>query len=373
MTLTRIEVFELAVPVQRPRGPAPITYQRRQCVLVRIEDQSGMVGWGETYARPGVAAVLADLAGALEGKDASLTRPLLDELAARTSDHWAVSAMAIALDDLRARAANVPISTLYGGRRRHAVRAYASSGGYLDDVGPEQSWADDVAAAVEAGFTACKVRIGRFPPSRELPILHRLREETDPGVELMVDANGAYSLPRAVEVGRALEQWGYRWFEEPLIRTRGGLSYAGYEQLTAALAIPIAAGEGLETRGAFDAFLARHAADIVQPDVSICGGIGEALFIGELAALHACPCVPHAWGGAVTLAATLQLLSLLPEPSEVSGIDAPLLEYDTFENPMRTAVLGAIALQNGYIAVPDGPGLGVTIDEQWVRRTAARR
>ena len=187
----------------------------------------------------------------------------------------------------------------------------------------------------------------------------------------MVDANGAYSVPLAIEVGRTLERLSFRWFEEPLIRFRGGMSYPGYEAL-AALDIPIAAGEGLQSRGAFDAFITRGAADIIQPDVAICGGIGEGMFVAELAALRGRPCVPHAWGGAILLAATLQLLSLIPEPSEVAGAASPLIEVDRFENRMRTEVTRApIQLTDGCIDIPRGPGLGIDVDEHALRGLAA--
>ena len=186
----------------------------------------------------------------------------------------------------------------------------------------------------------------------------------------MVDANGAYSLPLAVEVGRALERLSFRWFEEPLIRFRGGMSYPGYEGLSV-LDIPIAAGEGLQSRGAFDSFIARGGADIVQPDVAICGGIGEAVFIAELAALHGRPCVPHAWGGAVLLAATVQFASLIPEPSELAGALSPLLEVDRFENRMRTELAQVPQeVVDGRVSVPTGPGLGIDVDEQALRRLA---
>jgi D-galactarolactone cycloisomerase len=370
VAIQQVDVFRLARPVATPTGPAGATYASRSCVLVRIEDGDGVVGWGETYARPGTAAVLEEIRELLTGRDPLDARPLLDDVRIATADQLAVSALAIAVDDLRARRLGVPVSALYGGRRRDRVRAYASSGGYRAGVDPEESWPAEVKAAVADGFTACKIRIGRYPAGRELPILARLRADAGPDVDLMVDANGAYSVPRAIEVGRALEGLGYRWFEEPLIRYRGGLAYPGYERL-AGLDIPIAAGEGLETRSAFDAFLARGAAGIVQPDVAICGGVGELVFVAELAALRGVPCVPHAWGGAVLLAATLHAISLLPEPAEVAGPGSPLLELDRFENPMRTRLSPTpIEVVDGVVAVPAGPGLGITVDEDFVRRTA---
>ncbi|WP_238006423.1 mandelate racemase/muconate lactonizing enzyme family protein [Dactylosporangium sp. AC04546] len=370
MAIQRVEVFRLCQPVTAAAGPSGATYRERRSILVRLRDGDGLDGWGETYARAGVAATIEEIGELLVGRDATDIRTLIDELRIATADQLALSAIAIALDDLRARRLGVSVSALYGGRRRDSVRGYASSGGYVEGVDPERSWPDEVSAAVRDGFTACKIRIGRFAPTRELPILADVRRLVGDEVDLMVDANGAYAVPRAREVARALAELRFRWLEEPLIRHRGGLTYPGYEHL-GGLDIAIAAAEGLETRGAFDAFLNRTAVDIVQPDVAICGGIGELLFVADLAALRGRQCVPHAWGGAVLLAATLQAISLIPEPSELVGPDSPLLEVDRFDNPMRTQLASEpFAFAAGRMSVPDGPGLGITVDEDFVRHAA---
>jgi D-galactarolactone cycloisomerase len=369
--IRRADVVVLEHPVGQAIGPAAVSYHRRSCVLVRLVDGDGRTGWGETYLGPGVAAAAAELAGSLIGRQPSAGRPLLDLLfEAGLESGTALSAVAIALDDLRGRQLGLSVAALHGGARRTSVRAYASSGGYRDGVDPEVSWLDDVRSATDDGFSVVKLRIGRFDPRRELPLLERVRAQTPADFDLVVDANGAYSLPRAREVGRGLAAAGYRWLEEPLIRFRAGMAYPGYEGLRD-LGIAIAAGEGLGNRSAFAAFLDRGAVDIVQPDVAICGGVGEGLFIAELAALTGRPCVPHAWGGAVLLAATLQLLAVLPEPSEVLGVDSPLLEFDRFENRMRTELTDHdFALVGGRVAIPDGPGLGIEVDEEQVRALA---
>jgi D-galactarolactone cycloisomerase len=373
MAIKGVEVFLLERPVAVPRGPSCFTYHRREAVIVRLEDDDGTAGWGETWLMPGIVETLQELGGVLLGRDPLASGPAWSALARGSSSWGAISALSMAIDDLRGRRLGVPISTLYGGAIRERVRAYASSGGYRLDVGPEETWPEEVEGYVAEGFTAVKLRIGRFAPERELPILERVRERW-PDLRLLVDANGAYALPRAISVGRALERLGFGWYEEPLPRTPDGISYAGYERLTAALDIPIAAAEGLETRGAFHVFLERGGAEIVQPDVGGCGGIGEALFVAQLAALSGRTCVPHCWGGAILIAATLQLHAVLPEPSEVAGMDSPLLELDRFENPLRDELVAEpLALgRDGFVRIPDGPGLGVDIDEELVRSTAVR-
>lgn len=368
--IRRVEVFALERPIGVAVGPSVADYTSRTAVIVRIEDGAGNVGWGETYRRLGTAAIIAEAGNELIGRQPSAARVLQDRLSGLVHDRYALGALSIAIDDLRARQWGVPIADLYGGARRSSVRAYASSGGYRSDADPEDSWPDEVRRAVAEGFTACKIRIGRFAPEREIPILEKIRAEVGMGVDLMVDANGAYSIPTARAVGRALARLGFRWFEEPLIRFAAGLEYPGYEQL-GTLDIAIAGGEGLDTRSAFAAFIARGAATIVQPDVAICGGIGETLFVAELAALSGRVCMPHAWGGTIQLAATLQLISLLPEPAELVGIDSPMLEIDRLENPLR-AELSAQPIQqmDGRVSLPDGPGLGIVVNEEGVQALA---
>lgn len=364
-----VEAFLLVHELEEPRGVSCAWYDRRESVLVRLVDDDGAVGWGETCLRPGVTGAVAELGRLLVGSDPLRSRACLADLQATTADRWAISGLSLALDDLRARRLSVPVAALYGGGVRDRVRAYASSGGYHLAREPEELWPSEAAEMASAGFTAYKLRIGRHAPSRELPVIEAVHEAA-PELQVLVDANGAYSLPQAIAVGRALQRLGVAWFEEPLIRTRGGLCYPGYEHLTAAVDIPVAGGEALETRAAFDAFLRRGAAAIVQPDVGICGGIGEALLVAELAALGGRCCIPHCWGGAILLAATLQLLAVLPSPCEGSDGELPLLELDVFENPLMSGVVPEWpALEDGRVSIPRGPGFGVEVDEAFVRRS----
>jgi len=370
--IRRVEVFTIRCPITVPVGPAPLSYTSRSAVVVRLEDGDGTVGWGETYLRTGTAAVLAESIGELIGTPPARARALHDRLSRLIPDRYALSALSIAVDDLRARQLDVPATELYGGAVRDAVRSYASSGGYRDDEAPETSWLGDVRAAVAAGHTACKIRIGRFAPVRELSILAKVRAEIGDDVDLMVDANGGYSVPIARTVGRGLAGIGVLWFEEPLIRFAGGVEYPGYD-LLADLPVPVAAAEGLQTRSAFDAFLRRGGANIIQPDVAICGGIGELLFVAELAALSGRLCIPHSWGGPIQHAATLQAALLLPPHSEVDRDDLPVLECDQLENPIRAGLCSnAPGPVDGLVTATTGPGLGIAVNEEWLRDNASR-
>jgi D-galactarolactone cycloisomerase len=319
----------------------------------------------------GVESAIRDvLAPLIIGSEAIASRQLHEQMLAATfGNGFAVGGVDLALHDVWGKALGVPVHALYGGARRLGVEAYASLPGYYLDSGPEDHWTNEVMELSERGFHAMKLRIGRFPPEREMPLLGEVRQAVGSSVQLMVDANAGYSPAAALRVGRVLEELDFGWLEEPMPQS----GYHGYPELRAKLGLPLAGGEGLATRWAAAQALQQGCFDIVQPDVSICGGIAECLFIGEVAQLSAVRCIPHCWAGALTLAATLHVAALLPEPSRMPGVDAPLLEVDVTENPFRDdVVIGTpFKLTDGYIDVPSGPGLGVEIDENALRRYSA--
>jgi len=369
-TIETCDVYLCVAPVSEPRGPSSGWYDTRESVLVRLRDRDGLAGWGEAALRPGVPAAMRELGELLQGQDPQRYEALLDQLTRTTADQWAVSALAIALDDLRARELGTSIASLYGGRRRDSVPAYAASAGYHATREIEELWPAEVSDAVAAGFGAVKFRIGKHAPDRELAVIAGIRSEAGPGLQMMADGNGAYSVAQSVRVAAGLADLGFTWLEEPINRFRGSQRYPGYGDLTRAAGIAIAAGEGLERRTDFARLLAAGV-DILQPDVAICGGIGEASFVAGLAALHGRACVPHCWGGAVMMAATLQVLAVIPEATEVDGSYGGQIEWDTFENPMRTELLTTpLTVTAGRVTIPAGPGLGIDVDEDAVRRLA---
>jgi len=367
--ITAVETIHVRVPLSRPTGPAGVFNAARQTIVVRIATDEGITGWGETYAMPGVRAAIDQALGPLlVGADPCAVRRLHRVLRTASFDNGlAVGGVDIALHDVWGKAVGSSIAGLYGGSLRPSVPAYASGFCYQEGLEPAATWPGEAERLVCAGYGALKLRVGQREPEQELPLLERIREQTPAAVRLMVDAWGAYTHGEAVRMGRALERLGFDWFEEPLPQA----GYAGYPELAGALDIPIAGGESLQTRAAFAALLQRRAVDIVQPDVAICGGIADALFVAELAAQHGVVCAPHTWNGGIMHAASLHVAALLPEPTHRSGrIPAPL-EYDTTENPLITGLLAEPPrLVDGSFDVPTAAGLGVTIDEPWIRAHA---
>lgn len=371
LKITAVETFPVRADMARPRGPSILSYRQRQSLFIKISTDAGLVGWGETYLVGGAESTVRDVvAPLLIGRDPLEVRRIWRRVSAATfTNGFVLGGVDIALHDLWGKALGVPICQLYGGAQRTRVRAYASLPGYEEDRGPEDHWEQECLALVEQGFRGMKLRIGRFAPSHELPVIARVREALPADVRLMCDANAAYTLPTALRVGRALFDIGLDWFEEPLSQ----VGYHGYPELRQKLDIALAGGEGLQTRDDYGVLLGNGSVDIVQPDVSICGGITELLFVAELARLSAVQTIPHCWGGAILLAATAQVVSVIPDPSKLAGFEEPLVEFDVTENPFRTELIShPFGVREGYLDLPSGPGLGIEVDEDLLRRHAFR-
>jgi len=202
-------------------------------------------------------------------------------------------------------------------------------------------------------------------------VVTKIRETVGGEIRLLTDGNGAFTLPDAVKFGKELEKLDFYCFEEPLPQ---GLNYAGYDVLAESLDICLAGGEGLDSRSTARDHIVKRSFDMIQPDVILCGGVGEVLFIAEMARLWSVQCVPHCWSGAIGIAATLQVLSLLPDWTFGFSSDQPMLEHDLLENPFReelTAKPFQIDRQ-GYVAVPTGPGLGIEVNEEIVKKYLVR-
>lgn len=371
MNIARFECFVVSHRLSPRTGPSIAYSTEHAYVLVRLEDGDGVVGWGETYRTPGTVEGIEAVCRAVTGRDASL-RELLREArwvgGGLAGGGFASSAVSVALEDLRARQLGISVSELYGGPMRSKVRPYAASGGYTEGEDPAVTWPRELERVVAAGYTAIKLRIGRDSIDHEEPLLRALRAEAPAGFEMMVDGNAAYSLPDAIRMGRVLTELGFRWYEEPM-QQRGG--YVGYDRLTETLDIAIAGGEGSLSRTDALRLLTRNAVDVIQPDPVICGGVGDALAIADMAALHGVTTVPHASNNAIGIAASLQIVATLADATRSPSVPDPLLEYGIDENPNRTRLLvEPPILVDGWFDVPDGPGLGIEIDEEYLRAAA---
>lgn len=353
------EVSVISAPIDPPAGVSIGLATAHEYVVVRLTDSAGCTGWGETYLLPGVERVIVELARLVIGAPAGAMRYHRDRLARTRTGGYAQSALLLALDDLRARQRGMPLHALYGGPVRDSITAYAASQGYVEGEELEHTWTREAETFLEAGFTAIKLRTGRYPVDREARALERVRELVGPDVALMVDGNGGYTLGQALHMGEVLHDLDARWFEEPLPQD----GYHGYGALRGRLQVPLAGGEIAESPDEAGQLLTSQAVDIIQPDVVICGGVVGALDVAVNAAAHGVSMIPHTSGGAIGIAATVQLLALMPDESRSPAADPVLLEFGQGPNPWRTELLETpLSPEAGRVRIPDGPGLGWQVD-----------
>jgi len=370
LKITKVETFALEHRLPKAVGVSILGLSSvRDTLLVKISTDSGLVGWGETDDVGGTRGIIEDhLKAKLLGANPFEHRKLWQTLWGHAfGDGRAVGGIDIALHDLRGKALGVPLADLYGRRVRDKVPVYAAAMNYTEGVRPEDQFPTEAAALVKRGFRALKMRTGRLENRRDLAVLARVREAVGPEIRLLTDGNGAFTLPQAVKFGKELEKLDFYCFEEPLPQ---GQNYAGYDVLTQSLDIAISGGEALDSRAAARDHIARRSFDIIQPDVTLCGGVAEALFIAEMARLWSVQCIPHCWASAVATAATLQVLSLLAPYTLSPASDEPMLEFDV-NNPFRDELVARpFELKNGVMDVPAGPGLGIEVNEEAVKKFA---
>ncbi|HZR99718.1 MAG TPA: mandelate racemase/muconate lactonizing enzyme family protein [Chloroflexota bacterium] len=341
----------------------------RQALLVEIVTDDGLSGWGEAYGPvPVCRAVIEELyAPRLVSRDAMAQAALCHELSHGAHADWAVaslSAIDVALWDLKGKALGLPIYALLGGPFRTEVRAYAT--GLFHRHVPDQAraLAEEAAGYAAEGFRAMKLKVG-FGLAEDVRNVAVVREAIGPDRLLAIDANEAYDVGSAVHLGRQLAAYDIAWFEEPIPHD----DHAGYCQVRAGVPMPVAAGESERSRQGYHDLLARRAVDVLQPDIRGCGGFLDALHLGSAAAAANVALYPHMFGTVVNLFATLQLLAALPPGTPAHWPAEPLLELDRTPNALREHLAqNPVVRQEDVVQVPSGPGLGLEIDRAALAR-----
>jgi D-galactarolactone cycloisomerase len=341
--------------------------ERMSFFFVRITTDEGTVGWGEACDSYGcsygsvLAGVVTDaFAPLLVGETITSVDPLVERLRLytrrRLGETWiagqARSAIDIALWDLVARSRGASVSAAIG-RLRDEVEVYASAA-FLEEGDAEHHLAI-LRPLLERGVRMIKLRTG--PDwQRDLHTLHEIRALVGHDVELMIDASETYTLPTARRLAERLAELDVRWIEEPLPQgTR-----AGIEALVEHSPVPVAYGEHLYGLAEALEAMRRRQLDVLQPDASTAGGIGEARRMAEAAAAFGVRVVPHVCAGPVSLAANLHLAATVPA---ITAIEYPPTLIPMWETFGAGASFGIEALHDGRLPIPDQPGLGVAIDE----------
>jgi len=177
-------------------------------------------------------------------------------------------------------------------------------------------------------------------------------------VTLMVDTNHAYGRAEALHLGQAMAEMNLRWYEEPVVPE----DLESYASLRDRLPMAIAGGENEHSLYGFNALFQAGAVDIAQPDIGSCGGLTAARHITALAQSFGIEVNPHVWGSAVAQAASLQWIAALPDAHHSLFARQPILEYDQSTHPFRSDLTTTpMAMENGMVAIPDRPGLGIEV------------
>ena len=268
----------------------------------------------------------------------------------------AISGVDIALWDIKAKAAGMPLYRLLGGAVRTTFTMYKSIGGG-GDMTPGQMLAE-VRKAHEQGFRAVKIRMDwRYQqdvdPAKDLEMFRLCRELLPASTPLSFDANNGYSVSTAIRQGRKLEELGAYHFEEPVSPT----NYAGIRAVADALDIPVSAGEHEYTRWQFRNLILDARPDLLQPDVVKCCGITEMKRVAALAETFDMPVVPHQTQPSIGNAASLALCATLPLSTRPQEFTGPRPDLDELFKE-------SLEFTNGQITLRDRPGLGLEIDEK---------
>lgn len=382
MRITDLDVFVLKAPLDTSFAFSQGWVGQRSATLVRITSDDGFAGWGEAFAQgtepPEIAATAIEhaLKPLVIGADPLEPAVLWHRMYNRTRDFGrkgsvvaAISAVDVALWDLAGHYYRQPLSRLLGGAHRTRIRPYATGFYRMSGQGEAGRLAEEAVRHREAGFTAMKVKLG-FGVDDDVAVMQAVAGALDdPAIELMVDANHAYGRAEALKLGRALEGYNLRWYEEPVVPE----DVEGYAELRSRLSIPIAGGENEHTPYGFHALFKAGAVDVAQPDVGSCGGLTAARDIAAMAQAAGVAVNPHVWGSAVAQAASIQLIASLPVPHPSLFAKEPILEYDRSPHPFRQhLVADPPEIEDGMINVPDAPGLGVEVRMDTVERYRVR-
>ncbi len=367
----RIQEIKTHVVVQKLEtqfGMSQWLWNSRAGCLLEIITDEGIIGWGECFgpAQANAALINELFAPLLTGQDPMQRARIWENLYNRTREFGrkgiaisALSGIDIALWDIFGKALGQPIAKLLGGATDEPIKAYASSFYYSDDA--RYSLEKDAEVSMQQGFQAYKMKVGGKTPRQDAARVAEVRRLIGPDASLAIDSNRAYTVREAIQFGHSVEEHNIAWFEEPVLPD----DFQGYQEVRSALNMRIAGGESEFTRFGFRPLLEQRCVDIVQPDVAACGGLSEALNIAMLASAHGVDCYPHLWGSAISLAATLHLISAIPLAVPSCVKERPLLELDRAPNVFREQLSDLVI--GPFIPVPNQPGLGIEIDRDLIR------
>jgi L-rhamnonate dehydratase len=368
LRITGVEAIYLRLPEVKSQCDSG-----QDALIVKVTTDAGITGYGEVDSHP-----LA-VKGCIEGPfshtaTTGLAHVLIDEDPLRTEYLWhkmyraniysgrrgiaihAMSGIDLALWDIKGKALGLPVWKLLGGGFAGFLRSYASS-----LFGPTPAETGERARRFAGqGFTA--VKFGWDPMGKDaktdVALVREARKGLGPELDLMIDAGLVFDAKTAIQRARSFEEYNLFWFEEPLAPD----DYEGYARLSAATSLRIAAGEEESERKSFLQLLDVGKIDVVQVDLTRCGGFTEAMKIASMAADRGLPVVNHGFTTYLNVAAALHYLASIPNT-------LGLLEFVVEEGTtLRHAISEPIRAVDGRVAVPEAPGLGLALNEEGLRK-----
>jgi L-alanine-DL-glutamate epimerase-like enolase superfamily enzyme len=385
--ITDVTTIKLSYDMPVPMADAVHYMPSRPTLLVQVHTDEGIVGLGEAAAYGGYlesteAIILGELRQTILGQDPFRVERLWSMMASRAHQRgrrgmlmMAISGIDIALWDIIGQKTRTPLYRLWGAYR-DTLDTYASAGFYARDK-DAHALAEEVGTYASRGFKVVKIKVGRNPEllaamlhdmvqpeyataslEEDVERVRLARQAVGKDAGLAVDANNAWTPSTALRFMRQVESFNIRWLEEPVSTD----DISGSALVAHQIDTPVAGYETETGLPGFRELITRRAVDIVQPDVIWTGGITECRKIAAFAQAYGLPVIPHVFSSAVSTIANMHFIASLP--------NAGLLEFDQNPNPLRTELFEEPIQPSadGTVALPDRPGLGVTLNQSTIDR-----
>ena len=343
-------------------------------LFVKVETDVGIHGWGECYTQSdrdlAIEVHVQQLSRYLIGRNPfnikHFTFMAYHDFAGKRGAmdfYSAVSGIEQALWDIVGKALNTPVYNLLGGACRDKIRVYANGWG----GGTIQQRAENAVKLVEQGFTAMKfdpfpgrwrTHISRQDEDAAVECVQAIREAVGPEVDLLIEVHRRLAPMHAIRVAKRIEYLNPFWYEEPV----SARNLDALAEVRCTINLPVVTGEELYTKAEFREVFEKQAADIINPDVGVCGGILELKEIAAMAEPYFVTVSPHNYNSTtIALAATVQACAVMPN----FLITEYFVNFTEFGN---TISVRPIQVQDGYIQLPGAPGLGLELNEEALMR-----
>ena len=384
MKISSIKSHVLRYELDKELGYSQQYYKHRTAHLVEIETDEGITGWGECFGPGNIALankyiVEKVIQPLIIGEDPTNKEyiwhkvyNLLRDSGQKGMPIQALSGIDIALWDILAKKAKLPLYQLLGGKTNNKIPVYGY-GMMLQKKSVEELcelFKKEANQIKEKNFKAMKMKVG-LGPKEDLKLVSAVREAIGDDFKLMVDANHAYNKNDALYVGRGLDEMEIYWFEEPVAPE----DYDGYKELKERLKTNIAGGEAEFTKYGWNQLIKNNCIDIAQPEVCGLGGITEYLKVSALAQSNFIPIVNHVWGSALSVAVNLHLLTSLPDMPGGLFPTKSMLEFDTTEKNIfitdlaeeKFSILDQVKDKDGFATPLENIGIGINPKKDFIK------